>query len=107
MRQGLIAEDTDLLTPVFANPGQVLGEFMPYLRRETRGIANCILPSKSVDFSNLVMQAAYLRGFTGGYADFMDHINGLSLREKLAILWDAGRRHLFPPREHLIPQLNG
>jgi radical SAM superfamily enzyme YgiQ (UPF0313 family) len=103
-QQGLVPPDADLLVPAFANPEQVLGDFMPYLRRETRGIANCILPTKGVDFSNLVMQAAYLRGFEGGYSDFMDHIATISPREKIAIVWDAARRFVLPSRHQLIPQ---
>ncbi|MDF7798142.1 radical SAM protein [Pontiellaceae bacterium B1224] len=101
LQQGLVPEDADLLVPVFANPEQVLSEFLPYLRRETRGIENCILPSKGVDFSNLVMQAAYLRGYEGGYADFMDHITSLPLREKVAIGWDAAQRFLL--KKQFIP----
>ena len=103
VQQGLIPADTDLLVPVFANPEQVLNDILPYLRRETRGIQNCILPSKSVDFGNLVMQAAYLRGFEGGYADFMAHIGSISTREKVAIAWDAAKRFMLPSRNQLIP----
>jgi len=102
-QQGLVPTDADLLVPSFVNPEQVLSEFLPYLRRETRGIANCILPSRGVDFSNLVMQAAYLRGFDGGYADLMNHIATISLREKAAIAWDAARRYLLPEQTPLIP----
>lgn len=102
-QQGLVPDNADLLVPVFVNPEQVLSEFIPYLRRETRGIANCILPSKGVDFSNLVVQAIYLRGFEGGYSDLMNHIASISPKEKLAIVWDAARRHLLPNRTPLIP----
>lgn len=102
-QQGLVSPEADLLVPVFANPEQVLGEFLPYLRRKTRGITNCVLPTKGVDFANLVMQAAYLRGFEGGYADFMDHISSISMREKIAIAWDAAQRYMLPARTPLIP----
>lgn len=102
-QQGLLPAHADLLVPTFVNHEQVLREFIPYLQRETRGIANCILPSKNVDFSNLVVQAAYLRGFEGGYSDFMNHITSISLREKLSLAWDAARRSLLPDPNPLIP----
>jgi len=105
-QQGLISPDDNLLVPVFANPEEVLNEFIPFLRRETRGIPNCVLPSKNVDFANLVLQTAYLRGFEGGYADFMDYITSLSLREKVAIGWDATRHFLIPAEKWFIPTLN-
>ncbi len=101
VNQGLISPDADLLVPSFVNPEQVLSEFIPYLRRETRGITNCILPSKNVDFSNLVMQAAYLRGFDGGYADLMDHIASMPLRKKAGIALAAARHYLLPTRTPL------
>jgi len=102
-QQGLVPDNADLLVPTFVNPEQVLSEFIPYLRRETRGIENCILPSKSVDFSNLVVQATYLRGFEGGYADLLNHMSTISLREKAAIAWDAARRYLLPEQTPFIP----
>ena len=84
--EGIIDESTDLLAPVFYRPERVTREFIPYLKRKTKGVRNCLIPMKNIDFLNLLCQHIYMNGFRGSFSDFIDEVKRIPFTQKARIL---------------------
>jgi radical SAM superfamily enzyme YgiQ (UPF0313 family) len=105
--EGIIKTDTDLLYPVFYQPERALREFAPIVRRKIKLLsdANCLYPTRGVNFLNQLIQNMYLRGgFTSsGYTDFIDRLNNLSRMEKLGLITKTALDFALPFRRRFIP----
>jgi radical SAM superfamily enzyme YgiQ (UPF0313 family) len=105
--EGLIKTDTDLLYPVFYQPERALQEFAPIVRRKIKLLsdANCLYPTRGVNFLNQLIQNVYLRGgFTSsGYTDFIDRLNNLSWKEKMGLFTKTALDFALPFRRRFIP----
>ncbi|MCK4764200.1 MAG: radical SAM protein [Candidatus Aminicenantes bacterium] len=106
MKEGIIQENADLLEPTFYQPERVLREFIPFIRRNVRGLAKSVVyPKRGVDFENLLMRNVYLfGGFTGrGLTGFGDRMNSMSPGERMKILGKTFLDRLLPARCRYIP----
>lgn len=108
--EGVINEDTNLLDPVFYNPDQVLGEFLPYLRRCAKDKEHIFLyPTKSMDFINLFIRNFFLSSdfIARGIGHYVGHMRNLPPKESLRILAKTILDKVFPARQRFIPLAEG
>ncbi|UCH97389.1 MAG: radical SAM protein, partial [Candidatus Aminicenantes bacterium] len=106
MDEGMISKDTNLMDPTFYNPDQVLQEFIPYIRRRAKDMANTILyPTRAIDFIHLFIRNFFLiEGYRArGIGDFIAHMNNLPRMKKLKILGRTALDFALPFRRRFIP----
>lgn len=101
VKEGYITENTNFLKPIFYRPEIVLKEFIPIMQSKIKGLPNFILPSKVVDFKYQFERNVYLQGgFSGGFLDFVKHINCLKKKkaENIKIFIKTLLDYVLPPK---------
>jgi radical SAM superfamily enzyme YgiQ (UPF0313 family) len=104
MDEGYIPEDTNFLYPIFYHPERVLKEFLPYMRRRTKDIPNCYLPTRFINFLNRVMLNVYMKDdVPGGLGDKFEYLRNLSGPKKFKFFGETLLDYALPFRRRYIP----